>query len=65
MLKQLIKKWLGLEERIDEIDAQIDTLVGEVDDIKIRLKEANITNWSTFREKEGRGEKMSDYETQL
>ena len=65
MLKQLIKKWLGLEERIDEIDAQIDTLVGEVDDIKIRLKEANITNWSTFREKEGRGEKMSDYETQI
>mgnify|MGYP003155460046 FL=1 len=54
MLKQLIKKWLGLEERIDEIDAQIDTLVGEVDDIKIRLKEANITNWSTFREKEGK-----------
>ena len=57
MLKQLIKKWLGLtalEERIDELDAQIDTLVGEVDDIKIRLKEANITNWSTFREKEGK-----------
>ena len=54
MFKQLIKKWLGLEERIDEIDAQIDTLVGEVDDIKIRLKEANITNWSTFREKEGK-----------
>tara|TARA_B100000131_G_C18001493_1_gene566692 strand:- start:23 stop:202 length:180 start_codon:yes stop_codon:yes gene_type:complete len=54
MLKQLIKKWLGLEERVDEIDAQIDTLVGEVDDIKIRLKEANITNWSTFREKEGK-----------
>ena len=54
MLKQLIKKWLGLEERVDELDAQIDTLVGEVDDIKIRLKEANITNWSTFREKEGK-----------
>ena len=54
-MKKLLIKWLGLtelEERIDELDAQINTLVGEVYDIKLRLKKANITNWSTFREGE-------------